>query len=192
MKTVIGISGKSQHGKDTIADYLISRYGGTKVAFADLVKEQAKYIGWDGEKDTGGRTLLQKISEPIKEYGNWLAKKYPERCSDFGGDSYYAASLYNKIKSSNENLFFVSDLRFDKEYSLFSNKKDIHFIKIRVYRTNNGHLFDNGMTIEQMLHESEMALDDKTFDYYFDNDGSLEDLYKKLDDSSLKEVLERA
>ena len=87
MKIVIGISGKAQHGKDTLAKILQQKYGGEITHFADLLKEQLKLIGWDGEKDEGGRTLLQKFSAPIKEYGNWLASKYPEY-KDYGNNRY--------------------------------------------------------------------------------------------------------
>lgn len=37
--TVIGLSGKARSGKDTIADYLVTQHGYTKVAFADTLKQ---------------------------------------------------------------------------------------------------------------------------------------------------------
>jgi len=36
---IIGVSGKLRHGKDTIGDYLVRRYGFKKVSFADKLKQ---------------------------------------------------------------------------------------------------------------------------------------------------------
>lgn len=48
---------------------------------------------------------------------------------------------------------------------------------IRVVRPN----FDNGLTLEQQKHITEVDLDDyKEYDYYLVNDGSLEDLKSKV------------
>ena len=48
---------------------------------------------------------------------------------------------------------------------------------IRVARPN----FDNGLTLEQQKHITEVDLDDyKEYDYYLVNDGSLEDLKSKV------------
>lgn len=41
---IIGIIGKKRHGKDTIADYLVSNYGYTKVSFADTLKDVCHII----------------------------------------------------------------------------------------------------------------------------------------------------
>lgn len=182
MKLVIGISGKARNGKDTIADYFIKKHPKIKkVAFADLLKEQAKYLGWDGEKDLGGRTFIQTLSEPIKAYGNWLAQKYPNEYGDFSDNRYYSASLYRKIMKDYGNIFIISDMRFYNEWELLKSKTDIKFISIRVDRFENGKPFDNGLSDEQKKHNSETELDNIKMDYTIKNDGSLEDLYKKLD-----------
>ena len=34
---IIGISGRKYHGKDTIGDYLVNKYGYKKIAFADPI-----------------------------------------------------------------------------------------------------------------------------------------------------------
>ena len=178
MKTVVGISGKAQHGKDTVAKFLQEKYGGEIVHFADLLKTQLKMIGWDGEKDEGGRTLLQKFSVPIKEYGNWLASKY-SRYADYGNNNYYSAFLYDKIMFSDENIFYIADVRFIPEYEFFINKeknKNIIFKTIRVNRPN----FDNGLSKNQKNDESECALDNINMNYYIENDGTVEQLKNKI------------
>ena len=184
MKVVIGISGKAQHGKDTTANYLQSKYGGEVVHFADLLKEQCKFVGWDEKKDEGGRTLLQNFSAPIKEYWNWKATKYPEY-ADYGNDNFYSAALYDKIMSSDEKIFYIADVRFTPEYYFFKNKENIRkmvFKTIRVERPN----FDNGLTDKQKRDKSECDLDHVIMEHTIINDGTLNDLYNKLDLTDLK------
>lgn len=182
-KIVFGISGKAQHGKDTSADYLLSILGGKKVHFADKLKEQAMYLGWDGEKDEGGRKFIQEMSAPIKEYGNWLAKKDPERYSHYANYNYYAASLYDEILNSEEDILYIADVRFLNEFELFRDSKDIIYISIRVNRIDidTNLPFDNKLTEAQKQHSSETELDNIKMDYTIIN-STLENLYKSLDE----------
>ena len=180
-KIVIGISGKAQHGKDTSAEYLQSCLSGQIVHFADLLKDQAKSLGWDGEKDEGGRKFIQEFSKPIKDYGNWLAKKYPEKYAHYSNNNYYAALLYDEIINSKESLFYIADVRFLNEFELFKNSDEIKFISIRVNRidVDTKLPFDNGLTSEQQSHASEIELDNVEMDYIIIND-TLENLYLQL------------
>ena len=41
---IIGLSGKKRVGKDTVADYLVSKYGFIKYSFADPIKAVAKIL----------------------------------------------------------------------------------------------------------------------------------------------------
>ena len=181
MKTIIGISGKAQHGKDTVANILQEKYSGEILHFADLLKEQAKILGWDGEKDLGGREFLQVLSKPIKDYGNWLSTKYSEY-ADFANDNYYTASLFNKIKESNSKIFYIADMRFVQEYFFLKNKcqnnNDIRFISIRVNRTNDQEEFDNRLSDKQKLDRSETELDGYVLDYTIPNCSDLDYLQK--------------
>ena len=193
-KIVVGISGKAQNGKDTSADYLLSKLGGIKIHFADKLKDQAIFLGWDGIKDKGGRKFIQELSAPIKEYGNWLAEKYPEKYSHYSNYNYYAASLYDEIINSSETIFYIADVRFLNEFELFKNSSDIIYISIRVNRIdiNTKLPFDNKLTLEQQQHSSETELDNVAMDYTIIND-TFENLYQRLDniiiDLKEKEIL---
>ena len=64
---VIVISGKAQHGKDTTAGFLkdaleADGYSVLIAHYGDLVKYVCKmYLGWNGEKDEYGRSLLRRM-----------------------------------------------------------------------------------------------------------------------------------
>jgi len=58
----IGIAGKAGAGKSTIGHFLNNLIPESFILpFADEVKNVAKYMGWDGQKDEKGRRLLQLI-----------------------------------------------------------------------------------------------------------------------------------
>ena len=70
---IVLVSGKAESGKDTFHQlaerylrnrklYLDSDIDIRRVAFADGVKDIAKEMGWNGEKDELGRSGLVKIS----------------------------------------------------------------------------------------------------------------------------------
>ena len=77
----------------------------------------------------------------------------------------------------------IPDCRFPNEIermkSEFNYSKDENLVQsIRVTRPN----FDSGLSIEQLNHPSECALDGYEFDYYIANDSTLEELEIKVKD----------
>lgn len=58
---MLGLYGAAGSGKDAAASHLVAHHGFTRFAFADVLKELAFAIGWDGEKDEKGRKLLQDL-----------------------------------------------------------------------------------------------------------------------------------
>ena len=68
---VILISGKAQHGKDTLAGMLKNHledksYRVLIAHYGDLVKYVCeKFFNWDGNKDEAGRTLLQYVGTDV-------------------------------------------------------------------------------------------------------------------------------
>jgi hypothetical protein len=76
--------------------------------------------------------------------------------------------------------WLITDMRFPNEMQAVEDRDGI---TIRVNR-------DNGTrTINVNPHASETALDDATFDYIIDNDGTIEDLIKKVKEILIKEKI---
>lgn len=161
---IIAISGKARHGKDTVAEFLkegLEGYGKSRVLiihYADLLKFIcSQYLGWDGKKNEDGRRLLQY-------YGtNFVREKKPDFWVDF---------VLNFLEIFNENFDYViiPDCRFPNEIE----KLKLYYstTHIRVIRSN----FDNALTLDQINHPSETALDDYEPDMYLYNDGDLIEL----------------
>lgn len=167
IKNVILISGKAQHGKDSIAEIIKRKLPDVlRVNFGDRVKDVcSRYFGWNGIKDENGRQILQRVGTNLIRYRNpyfWV----------------------NSVKDLIEVLVFefkyfvIADCRFVNEIEVFKNKYgNEKAITIRVIRPS----FDSGLTEEQKNHESETALDNYVFDYIIYNDGTLDDLEIKVD-----------
>lgn len=147
-KVVILISGKARSGKTTIAGMIQQEIGGEIIPFAKHLKAQAVGLGWDGEKDDKGRTLLQVLGDVVKQYH---------------GLDYYAGVVCQQVKG----IVIVDDWRYPYEKDVFGE----NVVTIRVNRRG-----DNGLSEEQKAHPSETALDNGDFNVIIENSKSLEEL----------------
>lgn len=174
---IVCISAKAQHGKDTAAgiikEYLESL--GKKVLithYADLVKFVCtNYFGWDGKKDEKGRTLLQYIGTDkvgAKDPAYWVN---------------FIVSIL-KIFDDEWDYVLIPDCRYPVEVTRMTENFDT--TTIRVERPN----FDNGLTLKQKGHPSEVSMDDYNFDAVVYNDAGLDEFRSKLI-SFIKSYLEK-
>ena len=82
-----------------------------------------------------------------------------------------------KLFGDNWDYVIIPDTRFPNEIGRFQlNWFDVSHL--RVVRPG----FRSALTEEQLRHPSETALDDVTPDYLLVNDGTMEDLERKIDD----------
>lgn len=176
--TVIGVTGRAQHGKDSIVSHL-RKYHYERVAFADALKELARWVDPIVETYPWPRTL----SAVIEEEGAEAAKQLPEvrriyqelgtGAREILGDDVWTRAVHNRIveaKSDGHGLA-VSDVRFPNEADLV---KFHDGILIRVERPG----FDNGVDLE---HPSEKYVEYLPADYVIVNDGDLAMLHYKVD-----------
>lgn len=163
MKVVL-ISGKAQHGKDTVASMIKRklRSDGHKVLvthYGDLVKYICKeFFEWDGKKDIPGRWLLQTVGT------DRIRSKYPDFWVDF----------IHKILTCfprEWDYVLIPDCRFPNEIETIV-KSGMDAVHLRVIRGN----FESPLTEEQQKHPSETALDSYTPDCWVSNDGTIRDL----------------
>lgn len=172
---VICISGKAQHGKDTVANMMKEaiEQSGEKVLiihYADLLKYICTtYYGWDGEKNDYGRRLLQDVGTGI------VRERDP---------NYWVSTVSDLLTLFQDewNWAIIPDTRFPNEVSMVYEK--FGGTHVRVERGK----YDGGLTDEQLNHPSETMLDDYFPDYYIKNHGSLEQLRETVN-TCLKEII---
>lgn len=150
---IITFSGKSCHGKDTSADILTKflQEAGLRVLrinMADFLKHIARqYLGWDGNKDEPGRTLLQQLG----------TEKVRHRFPDFWVDTVIKIT---KVLEDDFDYVLIGDCRFPNEISKW--REEGYFVTTTLVRRPN---FENdGLTEEQKQHPSETSVDGFKFD----------------------------
>jgi len=175
---IITISGKAQHGKDTAANMLQSMLEerGHRVLithFGDLVKYICStYFAWNGEKDEFGRSLLQSVgTEIVRAKDNDFWMKFIRDLIEFFPDEW--------------DYVIIPDTRFPNEIEgLRAHGLDVTHLRI----SRPG--YDSGLTVEQLTHPSETALDSYRPDWFICNYGTFEDL--KVQVEIFMQQLERA
>ena len=167
-KIIIGFSGKAEAGKTTAANAFLEKLAPKDlfdgiVPLAKKMKEQARYLGWDGKKDEKGRRFLQEVSWPIKHYL---------------GEDIYAKWVIEDANRSNLNVLLVDDVRMLAEVNYFKSlpKDEYKFVLVRIERPNHV----SKLTPAQLADVSETQLDNYESDYHVVNDGSIEELGDKL------------
>lgn len=171
---IIGFGCSARVGKSTACDYLVKFYGFTSLAFADPLKEAVKIIYGLSEEQVNGR--LKNI---VDEFWNETPRQILQRV---GTDSIrkghrgdvWVKSMERRLLKNPENNWAISDIRFPDEANM------IKYLGGYVIKING--TFSEKQEIISSNHESEIAM--KSYEEWnavIDNNGSLKDFYKKLD-----------
>ena len=174
---IVLISGKARSGKDVTAkiieDYLLK--AGKRVLithYADFLKEFCRVnYGYRGIKDTADRYILQHVGTDI------VRKNNPDA---------WVNIMVELLKGVQTEFDFVliPDVRFENEIDVIKkNFNDVFCLDI--VRNN----FNNGLTISQKSHPSEMGLPECDFDKIIYNDGDLSDLEKSVTDIVCRNII---
>ena len=171
MKKILLISGKSGSGKDQVATYMEDylKEDNQKVLvthFADPVKFFLKqHYGYTGAKTPEERSLLQRIGTDV------VKNKYP----DYWGN---IISQFISAVKDEWDYAIIPDFRFPDELMCIKDFNQTSILTLRVNRyAKEGKSYINPkMTIEQLNHISENALDNFHFDLYINNNGDLDTL----------------
>lgn len=176
---LIGLHGYARSGKDSVGAVLIDKYGFTRVALADAVRdavyalnplipwrsyaipctvqEAVDAFGWDELKATDeGRRLLQAMGTEVGR--------------EIFGKNVWLDIAAKKIDAVTGPVV-VTDIRFDNELLWLGKWTDS--VSAKVARPGYGPV--NG-------HSSDAGIKDHYFDYHIKNDGSLEDLETRVDE----------
>lgn len=163
---ILGISGKKESGKSTVAEIIKSIYADVYwrskptyiIAFADSLKIEVA----DACKVT-----IEDINQEKKIFRIILQWWGTDFRRNLYGDDYWLLKFANTIKSLPTNsLVIVPDVRFHNEYEMLRKAKAKLW---RVVRHNlSGAPNDT--------HKSETELDDFKFDEIIYNNGTLEEL----------------
>ncbi|MBO7696345.1 MAG: adenylyl-sulfate kinase [Methanobrevibacter sp.] len=174
MRTIM-ISGKSASGKDEFARFLkekLEKHGKTVliIHFGDAVKDMlTRYYGWDGNKDTAGRAMLQHLGTEV------MRATYPT----------YWAELVAKFISATSNdwhYVLIPDLRFYNEFeTICQYNKNVTTIRINRFDNEGKPYYNSNMRMNQLTHVSECELDNFNFEYIVENRSDVAALKESAD-----------
>jgi hypothetical protein len=128
------VGGRAGEGKTTFANMCSNAfyYQGVPTAigaFAKGVKETAKFMGWDGNKDDAGRRLLQNIGRAGREYN-----------PDIWAERTLAIVLPWEVANKGSCAYFIDDWRFPNEDVVARRIFGIENVKtIRIVRPEKFH-----------------------------------------------------
>ena len=160
MKIAFGY--KMGSGKDISVKYLINKYGGKQIRFADALYDILRYAqktcGLEYKKD---RRFLQLIGT---EWGR-----------NIDPDIWVKIALNSQPKEGN---VYCADVRFKNEFDALKNDG---FIMVKLIRDKvNENRIGNGIATHISENELDDYEDDK-WDYIIHNNKTLDDLYNTLD-----------
>jgi hypothetical protein len=204
---IVGVTGLIGSGKDTIANYLTTFHGFRKESFANSLKDAVSHVfGWDREMLEGTTTSSREWREQVDPWWaerldmpqltpRWVLQYWgTEVCRKSFHDDIWIASLEHKLLNSKDNVV-ISDCRFANEVGAI---KKAGGITIRVSRGSEPEWYDaaieynkgpNGNSMWALskakldklgIHASEYSSVGLKYDHYLDNDGSIDELYNKV------------
>lgn len=195
---IIVINGKAGSGKDTVANYLLKQKGFQKISFADPIKRFIQELwGFSYEQLWGSSEKRLEASKYNSEitvrkalqfFGNDACRKFDENvfakwavetAKTLLTEDYYEYIDYIGLEDSyagkKAKCVVIPDGRYKNE---LEEVKKNNGILLRVKRPKAGLKGIFGK------HKSETEMDDipdDFFDYVIDNNGTLQDLEKKID-----------
>lgn len=175
-KIVIGIVGEISSGKDTVADYFITKRGATKISFSGMLR------------DILSRLFLPINRKSMVELSEILREKF--------GQNFLSKVVAEEIKQSPNKLICLPNIRRHEDLKYL--KEIPGFILIHV-------LADPKICYERLIKRSENADDQsktweefqqdaqlptevtirevaKSADYQINNNGTLEELHRQVDE----------
>ena len=167
---ILLLSGWSGAGKDTVADFL-TRYGFTKLAFADSLKEiVAKEFQFPLEwtKTQEGKRTILPSGKSVREL---LIKRGQEIRHEQHNSGYFAEQVAKKI---HKGKYVISDWRFTEELEtlkIFCKAETIQTVRITRKGQEESQVKDS---------ITEHDLDFFPFSYRLKNPGTLDGLEKEI------------
>jgi hypothetical protein len=175
-RTMLGLSGKSGAGKDTVADILVSKWGFSKFTVATPLKEACRIIfGFSDEQLNGNlrnvvdlrwgitpRRALQVVGTDLFRVA--LAAALPEI-----GDNIWVMVLRNRINECHNNKIVITDIRYQNELDVLGPSAQ----SWRIIRP------EYELTGAAAQHPSEAG--NFKVDINVNNNGTLEDLEREVD-----------
>jgi hypothetical protein len=178
---IIGISGKKEHGKDTVANIILNTIPGKfkTLSFARPIKESLSIsmnipIEYFDDRDKK-EVILEEWGQTPRQLAQWYGTDVFRNQIDpdiwIKNMEFRINAFYND-KKNQDKVIVITDARFDNELELIwrlGGKVWNVDASERVKRINKDtHISENGITLKP--------------DIYIDNNGTMNDLKNQIDE----------
>jgi dephospho-CoA kinase len=175
--TKIALTGKLRAGKDEVAQHLYIRHGFNRVAFGDALKRQAHEVFPWIPQSSKPRALFQAFGQLMREIDPDVWVKHAERAVNGAVDF--------RVNTGAERVGIVlTDVRQANEVAWC---RENGFTLIRVTAPDEVRIAraieaGDDFTVHDLAHSTELAIDGFAVDCEIVNDGSVDDLKRKIDE----------
>lgn len=174
----IGLLGELRSGKDTVADYLADKYGYSKFAFGDALKDDFHRRYPEIPRDPKPRVGYQAHGQLMRELVDediWI-----DACLE----TVYYAQEDAKYSGLIPNSSVITDVRQPNEYDAL---KAAGYVLIRVeapeaLRIQRAVTSGDRFNLRDLTHGTETALDGYVADFTVVNDAGLPELYAQINE----------
>jgi len=178
MPLKLALTGRMRSGKDSVADYLARQYGFARFAFGDGIRKVCRELFPDQMAQARKpRALLQGVGQAMRTFDEdvWVRQTL---------DRINEEQRFRTRSLLAPKDVVITDLRQPNEYARLRAEG---FVIIRVNADNGTRylrMIDAGdaFTAADLEHETERHIDSFAVDYEIDNNGSLAELYAKVDE----------
>jgi len=181
----LAITGKLGAGKDVAVGYLVSMYeffpftfsAKGKSVFGELFPEL------DGEA---------KQRQPMRDFINGITELDVPGANDVWVDYLFRRiEDHEKLRCCRDSRILITDIRKEAEYRRAKAEgfKILRISADSVTRAKRARCRGDVFNVKDLNHPTETALDGFEVDYEVVNDGSLDDLYARLDEIMEREVV---
>ena len=168
---ILGLTGPPGSGKDTLADHLVEKYNFKRVAFADPIRAQVKFLlqlKTDNEYNRVKRSNLLMLNHSgrdhlidgrhlVREIGMLMLSYDKRQFCQYVVDTINGRPDQAAFDGDQSNDYVVTDLRMQHEYDCLKDELKADIIKISIKKS-----------IEDK-HITEVGFVDREVDYVIDN-----------------------
>jgi hypothetical protein len=198
---IVGLLGFIGSGKGTAGD-ILKDMGFTPLSFAKGVKDvAAEMFGWPRHLLEGDTEASRKWREqPDQFWSKEFGKEFTPRLAlqlmgtevgrDVFHEDFWVIKMKRYIMSNPEQNFVITDVRFGNEMQFVHDQGGIlieiqrgikpHWYDIAIKANRGDQRAESFMLNQSGIHESEWRWIGGHIDYIIENDGTLEDLKKKV------------
>ena len=204
---IIGMVGFIGSGKDTAADYLVNFHGFRRDSFANSLKDAISHVfGWDRTLMEGRTKESREWREQVDTWWadrlnipnltpRWVMQYWgTEVCRQGFHDDIWIASVENRMRKTKDNIV-ISDVRFPNEITAIhkAGGKVIRVkrgpdpiwyqdaVNVNAGPTNMSWAISKSKIEELKIHASETSWVGFNIDQTIENNGSIDDLFRELE-----------